>query len=43
MRDGTGKLTPKLHTLEDLWSKWKFGIGGWNLVQHFSSAERGGH
>jgi len=27
-RDPTAELAPNLHTLEDLWTEWKFGIRG---------------
>jgi len=42
-RDRTAKLAPNLHTLEELWTEWKFGIGGRKPAQLFSRPERGGH
>jgi len=42
-RDPTVELAPNLHTLEELWTEWKFGTGGRKPVQLFSCAERGGH
>jgi len=42
-RDGAAELTPNLHTLEDLWNEWKFGLGGGKAAQHFAARERGGH
>jgi len=42
-RDPTAELAPNLHSLEELWTEWKFGIGGRKPAQLFSSRERGGH
>jgi len=42
-RDPTAELAPNLHTLEELWTEWKFGIGGRKAAQLFSHRERGGH
>jgi len=43
-RDPTAELAPtNLHTLEELWTEWKFGTGGRKPAQLFSRAERGGH
>ena len=42
-RDPTAELTPNLHSLEDLWTEWKFGIGGRKAAQNFTRRERGGH
>ena len=42
-RDGAAELTPNLHTLEDLWNEWKFGLGGRKAAQQFTPTERGGH
>jgi len=42
-RDPTAELAPNLHTLEELWTEWKFGIGGRKPAQMFSRRERGGH
>jgi len=42
-RDPTAELAPNLHTLEEIWMEWKFGIGGRKPAQLFSRRERGGH
>jgi len=42
-RDHTAELAPNLHTLEETWTEWKFGIGGRKPAQLFSRRERGGH
>jgi len=40
-RDGAAELTPNLHTLEDLWNKWKFGFCGRKAAEQFVPTERG--
>jgi len=42
-RDPTAELAKNLHSLEDYWREWKYGIGGRKPAQLFSSRERGGH
>ena len=42
-RDPTAELAPNLHTLEEIWTEWKFGIGGRKPAQLFLRRERGGH
>jgi len=42
-RDPTMELASNLHTLEEMWMEWKFGIGGRKPAQLFSRRERGGH
>jgi len=42
-RDPTSELAPNLHRLEEIWTEWKFGIGGRKPAQLFSRRERGGH
>jgi len=42
-RDPTAELAPNLHTLKEMWTEWKFGIGGRKPAQLFSRRERGGH
>jgi len=41
--DRNAKLCPNLHTLQDLWEEWKFGVGGHKPASRFDSQERGGH
>jgi len=41
--DRNAELCPNLHTLQDLWEEWKFGIGGRKPASRFNSQERGGY
>ena len=41
--DGNAELCPNLHTLQDLWDEYKFGIGGRKPASQFTSQERGGY
>jgi len=36
------KLCPNLHTLQDLWEEWEFGVGGHKPASRFDSQERSG-
>jgi len=41
--DRNDELCPNLHTPQDLWEEWKFGIGGRKPASWFASQEHGGH
>lgn len=41
--DQNAELCPNLHTLEDLWEEYKFGIGGRKPASQFTQQERGGY
>ena len=40
--NGNAELTPNLHSLEDLWNEWKFGLAGRKAARHFTARECGG-
>jgi len=41
--DRNAELCPNLHTLQDPWEEWKFGVGGCNSASRFTGLERSGH
>ena len=41
--DSNAELCPNLHTLEDLWEEWKFGVGTRKAASQFTPQERGGY
>jgi len=42
-RDPTAELALNLHTLEEIWTEWKFGVGDRKPAQLYPHRERGGH